>query len=143
MLETPAGAPGEEGRMGICSRRARGAARRACAALLLSSLVGCAGVRTSAPRVDVDDNLVLGCPKPISSFDPPKTLTGTGALIALAEVFLFCEGELITHGEDREFQERLKLQERLERINVVRARDLARMAPKAAPVFVHWDRPPR
>lgn len=97
------------------------------------ALTGCAGVPWSTPRIDIGDNLVLGCPRPIGASEPPKTLTDGPAVLALVETFAFCEDELITHGEDREHQRRLALQEQLEKIERRRAARITADAVAAGP----------
>lgn len=83
------------------------------------------GACSHAPRIQVGDDLVLGCPAPLGPNEPPQTIEGPGAVLALAEAMTLCGDELITHPEDREFQERLKLQERLEKIDRKRAKAAA------------------
>ena len=88
-------------------------------------------------RIDVGDDVVLGCPAPLGPNDPPQTLEGPGAVLALGEAMTLCDDELITHPEDREFQERLRLQERLEKIDRKRAKAARSSAA------IDWDAPPR
>jgi hypothetical protein len=121
--------------MGIAGRTA---AHASIAALVVLALGAC----SSLPRIQVDDDVVLGCPAPLGPNDPPETLEGWGAALAFGEALTLCDDELITYGEDRELQQRLLLQERLEKIDRKRAR-AARQAQGRAMVDVAWDAPPR
>jgi hypothetical protein len=103
---------------------------------------GAGAAESHFPPLDPQQGLIIGCPSPNNEFEPPQTSTDAAAVFMLVEAMTLCRGELITHGEDRELQRRLKLQEQLERIDRKRAR-AARQAQGRARVEIDRDAPPR
>jgi len=92
--------------------------------LLIAAVVALGGC-SAVPRIQIADDLVLGCPSPLSPNEPPITIEGPGAVLALVEAMTLCDDELIAHPDDAEFQERLKLQEKLEKMERRRAKQEA------------------
>lgn len=116
--------------------------RCATVGLTIALVAGVGAAEPHLPSLEPQKGLIIGCPSPNNEFDPPQTFTDAAAVFSLVEAMTLCRGELITHGEDREFQRRLKLQERLEKMDRKRARE-ARQAQGQAKVEPALDAPPR
>ena len=131
------------------ARGTRSVTRASALALLLLGADG--SVAAADPHPTPEDprgGLILGCPAPRNEFERSRASTDAAAVFMLVEAMTLCDGETITHGEDRDLQARLRLQQKLEKIDRKRAREarLAQGRAKVAAVAWHADpaqAPPR
>jgi len=112
--------------------------RSAVVALLIGALWPVAAAGAHPTPEDPRGGLILGCPQPRHEFERPETSTDAAAVFMLVEALTLCDGATITHGEDRDFQARLRLQERLERIDRQRAREALAAQRRARAAAQAW-----